>query len=106
MLIEISFSARMSAAIVEGEKTATTRFHQHGSVGDRFFVKFGNRAAVCELTDVRLMPLSEIVENYHKQEGFITQQSMIDEWTRLYPAVGYDPRAYCWLHVFEIISRD
>jgi uncharacterized protein YhfF len=67
------------AAILAGEKTALTgllQIHEHAAEpvpqpGQRFSVvdSAGQSAAVIELTDVRVVPISEVDDDYARAEG-------------------------------------
>jgi uncharacterized protein YhfF len=67
------------AAILAGEKTALTgllQIHEHAGEpvpqpGQRFSVvdSAGQPAAVIELTDVRVIPISEVDDDYARAEG-------------------------------------
>lgn len=97
----IPFLPEFEERMLSGQKTATTRTHQYGSVGD-LFSAFGR---TFQLTKVDKVYLGDVCSVFYKQEGFDSQSEFHECWNRIHPRKKYHFCAIVWLHQFKRASK-
>jgi hypothetical protein len=98
--IEIPFRQDMRDAILEGRKVCTSRNSRYGYPGDYFIL--GGRKYV--ITLIRRLPLKEVAETFHREEGVEDQTHFIWLWEEIHPRKGFNPDQLVWTHFFQEAS--
>lgn len=98
----LPFTPEMTAAILEGRKTATSRTSRYGTAGD----VVESPAGPLLLLWVRRLPLEQIANEHHELEGFDTPEGFRDIWIRLHQRAGWRPAEKVWFHRFERVAAE
>ena len=85
--------------IVAGVKTATSRTHRYGRVGDLLRIAGG----YVRLTSVTDEALSDAADAHFAAEGFATREALVKEWVRLHPRSGFVAYQRVYHHVFAYL---
>lgn len=94
--VDLPFRVAFMDRLLNGTKTATSRFHRHGIRGDCFRV-FGG---VFVITNVEHVRLGFVADAYFRKEGCDTREQFVDVWKRIHPRRGFDPHAWVYVHHF------
>ena len=95
--ISILFRGDMKDAVLQGDKTCTSRNKKYGEPGDYFYID-GYRFI---LVGVTKQYLNTIASARYKQEGCDSPEAFMDAWAELHPRNGWEPHKQVWLHEFE-----
>jgi len=95
--IIIPFHETMQKAIIEGNKTCTSRNKKYGNPEDYFIL--GEN--IYRLTLVLRCTLEEVASNYYKDEGFISSEDFVSMWNTLHPILGYVSTKKVYVHWFK-----
>ena len=90
---------KFESAIVNCQKTMTTRTKKYGERGDRLRCPFGT----LELVDVVKTTLENVAENCWREEGVISKEEFIETWKLIHNT--YDGKQKVWLHTFKFEER-
>lgn len=98
---KIPFWERFKTDLLRGDKIMTTRSKKYGNKGDRFEA-FGH---IFEITCVKKLPISLIVNEFYEEEGFESPDEFIRVWEQIHPKVGYQPEREYYLHLFKKVGE-
>jgi hypothetical protein len=98
--IILPFRPDMRTLILQGRKTATSRFRRHGHPSDHFYVD-GRRFVI---TEVRLKTLGWVASTFYKEEGFDSPDGFWQVWREIHPKRS-DPEALVWVHIFKEVGK-
>ena len=110
MKIEIPFHKRFLAALISGNKIATTRSKRYGRIGDYFYLQ--NREGKdfhlkFKIISVSKEKLEDIATYLYREEGFGSPEEFKEFWLTIHRKWESEKK-YC-LHVFQrdhSISKD
>jgi hypothetical protein len=97
MKFTIPFKSDMERAILDGKKSATSRNHCYGKIGDYF--ELGGRRF--HLFSVTRRTLLWVANSKFKEEGFESPRAFAERWAELHPKAGFNDRHRVWLHEFR-----
>lgn len=97
--VTIPFKKQFEDAMIHDRKTATSRTRVYGAVGDRFKA-FDYEF---EIIGLHYMALSNVAQQYFRQEGFDDPKGFMEIWMKLHRGV-WNPSRMVWLHRFKRVS--
>lgn len=95
--ISIPFREDMTAAILAGRKSCTSRNKRYGRLGDTFPLS----ARTYRLVAVRRLRLGFVARELFKEEGTGSPVEFAALWAEIHPRKGWDPEQLVWTHFFE-----
>ena len=93
---EIPFLERFRDALLEGRKTATSRYQRLAEPGDRFQA-FG---AVFRVTAVQKETVAHVAEWLWLREGVDSREEFLEIWRQLHPRRPEPLEDEVWVHDF------
>ena len=87
----------MTAAILAGRKTCTSRTRRYGVAGEIVDSPAGELVIIA----VQRSKLGHIAEQLYLQEGLSSPERFIALWKGIHPRKRYDPDQLVWLHEFH-----
>jgi hypothetical protein len=97
--IHIPFHDDMQQAIVDGNKTMTSRFRKYGKTGDTFLV----RGHKYEITGVYRQDLGKVAKEDYRLEGFDSPLAFVTKWEQIHPK-RCRMSDVVWSHEFKAVA--
>ena len=96
--INIPFMPKWKQKMLSRQKTATSRTHKYGMVGDNFEI-FNH---TFRITQISFISLELIAEYFYKQEGCDNPNEFIEIWKQIHPIMGWQPKRKVYIHLFHL----
>jgi len=96
MKINIPFNSWSKIRIINGKKSATSRYKKYGESGDTFTI--GKTDYI--LNGVMKSRLADVAKRFYTDEGCDTPEEFKEIWTEIHPRRGFRPDDIIWIHFF------
>ncbi len=93
------YAYRLKRAILDGRKTAISRYHRIGEVGDTFSVD----GIVFQITNIYQTDLMNVAQHLYKKEGFETDTQFYKFWGNHHPDY-MEQSLTVWVTEFEKVQ--
>lgn len=97
--ITIPFKEQFKQALLDGQKTMTSRTKKYGKPGDTFSIYGGTFV----IKHIEKKSLRDVAEQHYAEEGVDTPEAFRNVWIRLHPIKGFDAEQDVYVHTFERI---